>query len=252
MVVASRLKVASTAPSKYGDVFQRDIRAASATTQNVHIKGAATDITNDILHVDVFNNDAVGRDSCWPTIEIILLDVDAVNTCVVDGDILVCDSCHIPSCTGIGLDPRAILAVDQDAVMKVNVRDVIVGFATNGADRESVRAVAEHVVHLDVVAARDSNTVILIVNSTVMDGDVNGTGDIKAVSVVRSGKPTRLRVWSIAGTIIENDVVHIHILNVSHFEAVCRIILNIEVVDAALAKEILNDEEVVWLRLAAI
>jgi hypothetical protein len=74
------------------DIFEVKVRAAALPTENVVVLGSTLCCADYVLHRHTRDYHAIRRDAGWSAIEIILLDVNAVNGDVGDGDILVGDT----------------------------------------------------------------------------------------------------------------------------------------------------------------
>ena len=73
-------------------ILKHNITTTSLSTQHIIIDAApASRRTSDVLEQDVLDDDAVGWDTGWPAVEVILLDVDTVVGGVGHEDVLVGD-----------------------------------------------------------------------------------------------------------------------------------------------------------------
>ena len=74
------------------DVIELKVRAAARAAQDVVVLGSLLRSTDNVLHCDAGDSDAVGRNAGWPAVEVIFLDVDAIVGDVVDDDVFVGDA----------------------------------------------------------------------------------------------------------------------------------------------------------------
>ena len=72
--VAARVRATSDV-----DVIECEVTAVTITAQDVVILCITLRCTSDVLHRDVRDDDTAGRKAGWTAIEIVLLDVDAVD-----------------------------------------------------------------------------------------------------------------------------------------------------------------------------
>jgi hypothetical protein len=87
--VTSRLEItqALLPTSTNVNIIDNDVAAASLSTQNVVVLGLFRRSTSNILNLDILDDDAVRGVSSWSTIEIVLLDIDAVVGDVLDTNV---------------------------------------------------------------------------------------------------------------------------------------------------------------------
>lgn len=148
------MEVTATVTSpRNADIVERKLRARPLATQNIpFLRFFTQDRSVDILHGDIFDNNSISWLPGRPTVQVILLDINSISTDILDLDIAIGDACDISGGLSITLDPRAIRIVDNNAVLKEDVGDVVVGFPAYAADGEAVAAVTVHVADADVIA----------------------------------------------------------------------------------------------------
>jgi hypothetical protein len=88
--VTLRLEVTRTLLASTTDIniVDSDITATSCTTQYVVVFTLLRRCTSNVPDLNVLDDDAVRRVSSWPTIEVILLDIDTVYGNILDADVL--------------------------------------------------------------------------------------------------------------------------------------------------------------------
>lgn len=69
-----------------------------------------------------------------------------------------------------------------------------------------MRTRAKHAGCSDVVATRDSNTIILVIHSAVLDSDIAAGLDAESIGVVRSVLAAAEGVGGIASSVVHEDV----------------------------------------------
>lgn len=124
----SRLKVTRTRHATTRDIHivNRDITAASITTQDVVIPAFIRSSPSHVADRDVLDHDAVRRIPSRAAVEIILLDVDAVDGDILHTDIFEQDVGYETSGIGIRLDAHSVLGVENDGVGEGYVSHVVV------------------------------------------------------------------------------------------------------------------------------
>jgi hypothetical protein len=129
-----------------------------------------------------------------------LLDDDTVLSNAGEGVAAVCDTRDGTSGARDSLDADTVVAVDDLVVGEVNVADSVVVTAANGADGKTVTASAGAAGEGDVsytkllvasskkeresqilTARVDGNTIILVVNDSVGDGNTGRASDIEGI-----------------------------------------------------------------------
>lgn len=106
----------------------------------------------DVLHRDVVDDNSIRRLARRSTVQIVLLNIDAICADVLDFDVPVGDAGNVTRRLSVRLDARAILVVQYLAVLEKNVRNVVVRLAAYAANGQTVAAVAVHIAHGDVIA----------------------------------------------------------------------------------------------------
>lgn len=212
------------------DIIDGDVLAAPGTTQDVVISALLRSGSGNVPDHNVLNEDTCSRVTCWATVQVVLLDVDSVDRDVLNADVLEQDVVNVAGGVLVGLDAGTVLGVQDNRVAEDDVGDVVVRLAANRTNGKTVTAIAVHVIHYDVVTARDRNAVILVDDDAVANFGVVGGGKIEAVTVVRGGKSVRTVVGCVAGTVVECDVVDIKISAVADIEAVNGVVLDVDIV----------------------
>lgn len=119
----------------------------------------------NISHCNVFDDDAITGRAGRAAVQIVLLNVDAVVGYVAQGDVSIGNAvphdqfqrdrgkgvweggklpCDIAGGVVVGLDASTVLAVQNDAVLEQDIRDIVVRLSTNAANAQTVAAVAVH------------------------------------------------------------------------------------------------------------
>ena len=74
------------------NIAECKVRAASRSAQDIVVLGSLLRGTDNVLHRHASNGDAIRRNASWATVQVVLLDVNAVVGDVVDDDVLVGDT----------------------------------------------------------------------------------------------------------------------------------------------------------------
>jgi hypothetical protein len=137
----------------YIDIIDSDVLAAAFSAKDVVIATLLGSSTGDVLDCDILDHNSVRGVSGRTTVEVILLNVDAVDIYIRDVYVLE-ENVRYEACgVGVAFDACAVLGVQYDGVGKGDVGDVVVRLSADRADREPVAAVAVHVVDVDIVTA---------------------------------------------------------------------------------------------------
>jgi hypothetical protein len=115
-----------------------------------------------------------------------------------------------------------------------------------------VAAIAVHVVDLNVVSTGDSDTIILVDDDTVANLGIIGAAQSKAIAVMCCRQTVGAVVGRISGAVVQRDVVNVQTSAVTDTEAVHWVILDVDVVDGTLPKNLLQFDEVIRLGDAAV
>lgn len=166
------------------DIIDGDILAASRTTQNVVVSTLVCSSAGNIPDHNVLDQDTCCRVTCWATVQVVLLDVDSIDRDVLNTNVFKQDVVDVAGGVLVGLDAGTVLGVQDNRVAEDDVCDVVVRLAADRTNRETMTTVAVHVVHNDIVAAGDSDAVILVDDYAVANFGVVGGGKVKAVTVV--------------------------------------------------------------------
>jgi hypothetical protein len=128
-----------------------------------------------------------------------LLDDDAVLSDAGESVTSVCNAWDGTSGSRDGFDADTVIAVDDLVVGEVDVADSIIGAAANRTDREAVSSSArtaregdisyeQYLVNVSsqddvglLTARVDGDTVILVVNDSVGDGNTGRASDIEGI-----------------------------------------------------------------------
>jgi hypothetical protein len=126
--VALRLKVAQAlhASATYVNIIDGDIAATVGTAKNVVVPTLLRRSTRNIPDLNVLDDDAVSWISSWPTVQVILLDIDAIYGDILDADILKQDVGDEARSVFVCLDARAVFGVEDDGVCEGYVCYVVV------------------------------------------------------------------------------------------------------------------------------
>jgi hypothetical protein len=122
------LEVASTRISSTSDVniVDSEVAAAALSAKNVIVDALLRRGTSYVPHRDILDGNAVRRLTSWSAVEVILLDVDAVDRCVLNANVLEEDVGDKTSSVGVRLDSHAILGVKNHRVRERDVCHVVV------------------------------------------------------------------------------------------------------------------------------
>ena len=151
---------------------------------------------------------------------------------------------NVTSSVVVRLDTSTVLAVDDNAILEQDVRNIVVGFTSNTTDTQSVATIAVHTAYSDAVSRSHCDTVVLVVDVRVAKDGVGAAGNVEAVRVVCSWKAIRAIIWCITSGVIERNVLNYQACTVSNIEAVDGIVLNVEILDNGVTKQLHNDEMV--------
>lgn len=90
-------EVARTVLSTTGKmhILHGDVTAAALATQNIVVLGLLERRARNISHDDIADLDAVGRMTGRPAVEVVLLDVDAVDGRIFNADVFKQDVCNV-------------------------------------------------------------------------------------------------------------------------------------------------------------
>ena len=80
---------AAVCSSSDADVVECEVGARALTTQDIVSLRLARHCTVDILHGNVADGDPVGGLSRWPTVQVVLLDINAVRGDILDLNVAV-------------------------------------------------------------------------------------------------------------------------------------------------------------------
>ena len=148
--------------SRDANIVEGEIRARPLATQDVISLRLSCYRAMEILNGNVVDDDPVGRLARRSTVQVILLDINAIRTDILDLDVAVGDARDVARGPGVRLDARAILVVQHLAVFEEDVGDIVVGLSAYAADGETVSAITVHVPHGDAVSRRHCNTIVLV------------------------------------------------------------------------------------------
>lgn len=127
------------------------MRATATGAENVFIQCTRLDGSSDVVQSKVGDRDAVCRDTRRVTVEVVLLDVYAVDADVAQGDVRIGDVVDDASRLGYGFDADSVLRIGDCAVGDCDVVDVVQGATTDGTDGKTVASVANAVLEEDIL-----------------------------------------------------------------------------------------------------
>lgn len=234
------------------DVVEGEIRARSFAAKDVILLRLTRHSAVDILHRNVLDDDTVGRFARWPSIQVILLDINAIRVDVRHLDVAVGNTGNVTCSLGVGFDTRAVRVVQDFAVFEQDVGDVVVGFAAHAADAEPVATIAIHAAHADVVARRHGYTVILVADPRITQSQIVAGRDIEPIGIMCCCQAVGTVVRGISSFIVQRDVVDVETVGIRYVEAVNRPVLNVEVLDRGSAVRFADCDKVIWLRNTAV
>lgn len=186
-----------------------------------------------------------------PSVEVVLLNIDAVIRNPTHGDPTISHILDGPRCIGVRLDTSAIRRVDDLRIRKRHPRHSIVRLATNGANRQSMAATAVHPRDQNVRPGGHSDTVILVVHLDIRKRNRIGARDVEAIRVVRCRVAIAQAVGRVAGAVVQNQPGHGQAGGAGDVEAVRGPVLDVEVRDDCVL-DLAHHEEVVRLFLSAV
>lgn len=88
------------------------------------------------------HGNSIGWRAGWATIEVVLLDVNAIDSDAAQGNVLVRNVRDGAGGTGVSLNSGTVLRVQDLAVLEDNAIDSIVRLATYGANGQTMAAFA--------------------------------------------------------------------------------------------------------------
>jgi hypothetical protein len=153
-------------------------------------------------------------------------------------------STYTASGIGIALDAATVLAVNNLRVLESNSINGVVALSTDGANAETVATRAVHVVNNNLSSTGNCNTVILVVNLDILQGNVVTGRDIESVAVVGCSLAAASRVRLVPCGVVQNETGEDDVLASSDAEAVNGPVHDVQVGDLGVVG-LLNDEEVV-------
>jgi hypothetical protein len=112
-----------------------------------------------------------------------------------------------------------------------DIGNIVVTFATNRSNTQSMASGTVHIVHCDVISAGDSYTVILIVDSIVDDQGIIRSTDVESVRIMSCRKPATDCVWRIACAVIKQHVSHCQVGTARYAEEMSWPVLNMQIFD---------------------
>lgn len=170
------------------NITERNIRTTALPTKHIIIPPLPRRIRchspRHILKQNIRDNHSIRRTPSWPSIEIVLLDIDAIVRDSREENVGVRDIGDESSGVEITLDPRAVRGVDERRVGKEDVGDTVVRLSSNTPNTQPMASRAKHVANGDPIPARDSHAVILVKHGRVGDSNVSASTYAKAVGVV--------------------------------------------------------------------
>lgn len=194
------------------NVLVGEVRARSVTAEDVVV--VRVFINNGARHIDegdVGDDDAVGGLAGGATVEVVLLDIEAVVGNATHGDVLVGDVGDQARGVGVALDAGAVARVHEPAVAEDDAVDRVVRLAADRADGQAVASLAVHVVHDNVGAAGDSYAVVLVDDVGVLDGDAVTARHAESVAVVGGGFTVRQVIGLETFAVVHVQAVDCHV-----------------------------------------
>lgn len=187
---SSRRIVAAGLTASDAHITKRKSRTAARPAEDVVIVCAGR--RNRPLNIEERNirdDDSVGGSSGWASVQVILLDIDAVLADPGHGDVAVDDVVDLPSCeyrvicqgeettycssgAGVSLDACPVLAVGDDRVGERHAVNDIVALATDGSNAQPVSANAGHTCDEDVRPARHRHAIVLVRDVRVLKYEI--------------------------------------------------------------------------------
>ena len=134
-------------------------------------------------------------------VQIILLDINSIDGDVAHNNVAISDVGDETCGVVVRLDPSPILGVDDYTLRELqrcqnvihtereenthkNVRDVVVALPAHRSDTHAVSPRAVKIMHCNIVATSNSNTIILIVDDVVVNHRIVSCAYIKAVRIM--------------------------------------------------------------------
>lgn len=159
----------------------------------------------------------------------------------------VMSSTYTASGVGIALDAATVLAVDNLRVLESDSINGVIALSTDGANTEPVATRAVHIVNNNLGSTGNCNTVILVVNLDILQGNIVAGRDIKSIAVVGCGLAAAGRIRLVSCGVVQDKTREDDILASSDTEAVNRPVHDVQVGDLGVVG-LLDDEEVVGPR----
>lgn len=107
-------------------IVDSDVATTTIPAENIIVLAFICSGSCDVLDRDILNDDAVCRRSGWTTVQVVLLDIDAVNGYVLDAQVFKQNVRDEASGIGVGFDACTILSIEDDRVGKRDVGDVVI------------------------------------------------------------------------------------------------------------------------------
>jgi hypothetical protein len=249
---SGRWVVARAITSRNANISESEIRARIATAQNiVAVRITSASSTRDTAERNAGDCNTVCGATSWSTVEVILLDIDTVVTDVRELDVAVCDVLDSTGGIRIGLDAASVLGIGDGAVGEGDAGNSVVGFAANGTDGKTVASRASHACDENVGTGGDGDTVVLVLDDNVFEGDGVGRRDIEAIRVVGGWVRARFGVRSIASRVVESEARDGKTLAAGDFEAVSGPVLDVQVGNDSVSN-VFDNEEVIGLVASSV
>ena len=104
---------ASVSSTRNAHICESEIATTSISTEDIIILCITCSSSKDIFEDKIRDNDTIWRNSRGTSVEIVLLDVDAIDRDAADFDVAVGDILNEASSVEVALDARAILGINN-------------------------------------------------------------------------------------------------------------------------------------------
>jgi hypothetical protein len=147
--VSCRFEVARALHSTSRDVnvVNRNVLAALISAKDIVIPRFFCRGTLHVPDRDILDHDTIGRIARWTSVQIVLLNIDPIYRNIFHKYVLKQNTRYEAGRVRVGLYPYAVLCIENDRVLKNNVRDVIIRLSANGSNGEAMTSVTVHVGH---------------------------------------------------------------------------------------------------------
>jgi len=188
----------------------------------------------DILESNVCDRDSVGGVTSGLAVLVILLNNKTLLNNLVKSDVLKANVVDLTGSTIDSLNTDTIIRVDNLRVLDQDIVNNVVAAATDGTDGKTMATRAETVKELDTVTRVDSNTVILVVDDSTVNGDVGTSTNVEGVSVVTT--------LGVTGLVVKEDVVEVNLLGTRDTEGLNRSVVDLETLNLGVLEAMSSEE----------